>query len=85
MYTIEATGSTYFLKANGSDDHIRVQPGGSQQWSIEGHYVRLRFPTDQPAGPWTTQCIGRATFSVDSSNTFSNLKSVGRQVGICAA
>ena len=85
VFTNLTTGSTYALKANGSVSQTRVNPDGSQQWSIEGHYVLIWFPTDNPPGPWTRQFIGRATFSVDSSGTFNNLNATGRQVDICAA
>lgn len=85
VFTNLTTWSTYSLKANGSVGHTRMLPDGSQQWSVEGHYVLVWFPTDQPPGPWTRQFIGRATFMVDSDGTFSNLKATGKQVDICSA
>lgn len=84
-FTNLTTGSTYSLHEKGSVAQVQVLPDGSQRWSVEGHNVLVWFPTDQPPGPWTMQFIGRATFSVDSSGTFSDLKSMGRQVDICAA
>lgn len=85
VFTNLTTGSTYSLKANGSTSQTRVKPDGSQLWSIEGHYVLLWFPTDQPPGPWTKLFVGRATYAVDSNGMFSDLKSTGREVDICAA
>jgi hypothetical protein len=74
-----------WLKPNGAVEHITLNPDGSQKWVVTGHNVLILFPTDVPAGPSTTQYVGRVVFTVDTSGVFTLLSVSGKSTDICAA
>jgi len=74
-----------WLKPNGAVEHITLNPDGSQKWVVTGHNVLILFPTDVPAGPSTTQYVGRVVFTVDTSGVFTLQSVSGKSTDICAA
>ena len=74
-----------WLKPNGAVEHITLNPDGSQKWVVTGHNVLILFPTDVPAGPSTTQYVGRVIFTVDTSGVFTLQSVSGKSTDICAA
>jgi hypothetical protein len=90
-FTNLLTNEKLVLKANGSNDHIAVNPDGLETHASTGHNVLILFPTDVPAGPSTTLYVGRIVFTVDAnpnSPTFGlfTLESTsGNSTDICAA
>ena len=79
------TGATFSLKANGSVSHITYNPDGSYTQTTTGHNVLIFFPTDVPAGPSTTQYVGRVVFTVDLNQVFTLQEVSGKSTDICAA
>lgn len=79
------TGATLALMPNGAVTHITYREDGTQEWVTTGHNVLILFPTDIPAGPSTTQYIGRVVFTVDTEGIFTLQSVAGRSTDICAA
>lgn len=79
------TNAALALKSNGSVTHITYREDGSQEWITTGHNVLILFPSDIPAGPSTTQYVGRVVFTVDASGIFTLQSVSGRATDICAA
>ena len=84
-FTNLGTGDKLSLKPNGSVEHVAFNPDGSQTWVTTGHNVLILFPTDVPAGPSTTQYVGRVVFTVDTSGVFTLQSTSGTSTDICAA
>jgi hypothetical protein len=83
-FTNLSTGAMLALRPNGSVEHVRVLPDGSQEWTTTGHNVLILFPTDVPAGPSTTLYVGRVIFTVDTSGVFTLRETSGRSTDLCA-
>lgn len=84
-FTNLSTGAVLALRPNGSVEHIGLLPDGSQKWATTGHNVLILFPTDIPAGPSTTQYVGRVTFTINTSGIFTMGSTSGKSTDICAA
>jgi hypothetical protein len=84
-FTNMATGETLSLKPNGSVEHRTIHPDGSATYVVTGHNVLILCPTDVPAGPSTTQYVGRVVFTVDTSAVFTLQSVSGIATDICAA
>ena len=78
-------GKKLSLKPNGAVEHIALNPDGSQTWAVTGHNVLILFPTDVPAGPSTTQYVGRVVFTIDTNGVFTLLSVSGTSTDICDA
>jgi hypothetical protein len=84
-YTNLETGTSVTVRTDGSVTQIRENPDGTQTWTATGHNGLILFPTDIPAGPTTTQYIGRIVFNVDpATGIFTLLRTSGSQRDICA-
>lgn len=81
----DSTGASLSLRANGSVQHVSLNPDGSSTWVATGHTVLILFPTDIPAGPSTTLHVGRVVFTSSVNNDFEVLQVSGRTTNICAA
>ena len=85
-FTNLATSLTLTLKPNGSVQHVTINRDGTETWVTTGHNVLILFPTDVPAGPSTTQYVGRVVFTVVTATQVFTLQSVsGTSTNICAA
>ena len=80
------TSLTLTLRPNGSVQHVTINRDGTETWVTTGHNVLILFPTDVPAGPSTTQYVGRVVFTVVTATQVFTLQSVsGTSTNICAA
>jgi hypothetical protein len=52
--------------------------------AVTGHFVLIFFPTDVPAGPSTTQYVGRVVY-IDNKGMFTLQSVSGTSLNICAA
>jgi hypothetical protein len=78
-------GKSVSIRTDGSVTQIAYQPDGTQIWTATGHNGLILFPTDNPAGPTTTQYIGRIVFTVDpDTGVFTLIGTSGSQRDICA-
>jgi hypothetical protein len=60
-------------------------PDGAQTVTGTGHNGLILFPTDIPAGPTTTQYIGRIVYTVNpTTGVFTLLSTTGQETDICA-
>ena len=84
-FTNLTTEETLWLRPNGSVAHVTLNADGSQTQALTGHNVLILFPTDVPAGPSTTQYVGRVVFTVDTSAVFTLQSVSGTSTDICAA
>ena len=84
-FTNLSTAASLAIRPNGSVEHIRSLPDGTQRWDVTGHNVLILFPSDVPAGPSTTIYVGHVTFSVDASGVFTLLRTSGRSSDLCTA
>jgi len=86
VFTNMTSGERLSLKPNGAVEHVTFNPDGTETWVVTGHNVLILFPTDVPAGPSTTQYVGRVVFTVDPTTGVFTLQSVsGNSTDICAA
>jgi hypothetical protein len=85
VFTNLNTGAQLRLQPNGAVEHVALIPDGSQLWTITGHNVLVLFPTDVPAGPSTTQYVGRVVFTVDTNGVFTLERVSGTATDLCAA
>jgi len=77
-------GASVTIRTDGSVSNTTYNPDGTQTVSSTGHNGLILFPTDSPAGPTTTQYIGRIVYTIDQSGVFTLLSTSGRQRDICA-
>jgi hypothetical protein len=84
-YTNVTTGESVTIKTAGSVSHVTVDPDdGTVTLELIGHNGLIMFPTDVPAGPTTTQYIGRVVLTIDT-NGVGTIQSVsGSERDICA-
>ena len=84
-YTNLDSGNSVTIRTDGSVTQIRQNPDGTQTVSATGHNGLVLFPTDIPAGPTTTQYIGRLVYNVDpATGVFTLVSTSGSQRDICA-
>jgi hypothetical protein len=78
-------GKSVTIRTDGSVTSIRYNADGTQTWTTTGHFGLVMYPTDVPAGPSTTQYIGKLVFNVDPANgIFTFVSSTGQARDICA-
>jgi hypothetical protein len=83
-YTNLATGASVTIRTDGSVSKTTYHPDGTQTVSATGHNGLILFPTDIPAGPTTTQYIGRIVYTIDATGIFTLVSTSGSQRDICA-
>jgi len=79
-----STGETLQLPSNGSVTRTTVNVDGTVTVQSTGHNVLILFPSDVPAGPSTTQYVGRIVYTVDAQGVFTLQTTSGRATDICA-
>ena len=78
-------GESVTVKTAGSVTKQVNNPDGTQTWTQTGHNGLVLFPTDVPAGPTTTQYIGRIVFNIDpATGIFTLVSTTGQERDICA-
>ncbi|HEX5829183.1 MAG TPA: hypothetical protein VFY23_16775 [Candidatus Limnocylindrales bacterium] len=84
LYNMD-TDAMLTIGTTGARARTVYHPDGSSTSELTGGWILIMFPTDDPAGPDTTQVLGRITYDT-SAGGVTTLKSVsGRQLDICAA
>jgi hypothetical protein len=74
------------FRSRGTALKVTEESRTSQLLEISGHVGLVLFPTDDPAGPSTTQISGRLVLRVDPTTGFTEvLKQQGQQIDVCAA
>jgi hypothetical protein len=78
-------GESVTVKTAGSVTKTVFNPDGTQTVTGTGHNGLILFPSDIPAGPTTTQYIGRIVYTVDpTTEVFTLLSTTGQEMDICA-
>jgi len=85
VFTNLDTGAQLQLRPNGAVEHTVLNPDGTRLVTITGHNVLILFPTDVPAGPSTTQYVGRVVFTIDTNGVFTLESVSGTSTDLCAA
>jgi autotransporter passenger strand-loop-strand repeat protein len=83
-YTNLDAGNSVTIRTDGSVTKTTYNPDGTQTVSATGHNGLIMFPADIPAGPTTTQYIGRIVYTIDPNGVFTLLRTSGSQRDICA-
>jgi hypothetical protein len=85
-YTNLDSGKSVTIRTDGSVESKRFNPDGTQTVTATGHNGLILFPTDVPAGPTTTQYIGRIVYTIGTSPgfVFTLLSTSGSARDICA-
>lgn len=78
------TQATFAVQSNGSVMETTFNPDGSQTVVLTGHNVVILFPTDVPAGPSTTQYVGRLVETISAEGVFTLQSFSGTSTDICA-
>jgi hypothetical protein len=76
-------GKSVAIRTNGSVSKTTINPDGTRTVSATGHNGLILFPSDVPAGPTTTQYIGRIVYNIDKG-VFTLLSTTGQERDICA-
>jgi hypothetical protein len=78
-------GTSVTIRTDGSVTSTRTNPDRTLTVTATGHNGLILFPTDVPAGPTTTQYIGRIVYTIDpGSGVFTLLSTSGSARNICA-
>ncbi len=84
-YTNVNSGASVTIRTDGSVSSTRTSPDGTQTVTATGHNGLVLFPSDVPAGPTTTQYIGRIVYTVSPPDgVFTLLSTSGSARDICA-
>jgi hypothetical protein len=78
------TQATFAVQSNGSVMQTTNNPDGSQTVVLTGHNVVILFPEDVPAGPSTTQYVGRLVETISPIGVFTLQSFSGTSTDICA-
>jgi opacity protein-like surface antigen len=79
------TGASVTIRTDGSVSNTTHNPDGTLTVSATGHNGLVLFPSDIPAGPTTTQYIGRIVYNIDPvTGIFTLVSTSGSQRDICA-
>lgn len=77
-------GKSVAIRSNGSVSKTTYNSDGTQTVSATGHNGLILFPTDVPAGPSTTQYVGRIVYTIAADQTFTLVSTTGQERNICA-
>jgi hypothetical protein len=79
-------GKSVAIKTSGSVTSTKINPDKTLATvTATGHNGLVLFPSDVPAGPTTTQYIGRIVYTVDlTTGVFTLLSTSGIERDICA-
>jgi hypothetical protein len=83
-YTNLDSGKSVTIRTDGSVSSDRTNLDGTHTVTATGHNGLILFPTDVPAGPTTTQYIGRIVYTVSGGGVFTLLSTSGSARDICA-
>jgi hypothetical protein len=84
-YTNLDTGESLTFPSRGTALRVTTRSDGTQLLEFSGNVGILLFPSDDPAGPSTTQIKGRLVLSFDPKTGFTVvLKQEGNQIDVCA-
>ncbi|MGF9648768.1 hypothetical protein AAIH32_12370 [Pseudarthrobacter oxydans] len=79
-------GESITFRTDGSVTEIVKNPDGTLTYTATGHNGLILFPSDVPAGPTSTQYVGRIVFNVDpATGVFTLVSTSGKATDICAA
>jgi hypothetical protein len=84
IYTNTETGESVSFQSRGTRLRETTDATGTLLLEYSGHVGLVLFPTDEPAGPSTTQISGRLVLTVESSGVTTVQKVQGQQIDICA-
>lgn len=78
-------GESITFRTDGSVSNTVVNPDGSRTVTATGHNGIVMFPTDIPAGPSTTQYLGRVVYTISTEGVWTLVSSSGTATDVCAA
>jgi hypothetical protein len=78
------TKATLDVGGRGGMNKTTPNPDGSSTGELNGHSFMILFPTDTPSGPSSTLYQGKVVYTLDSSQTFTTIKSTtGHKTDLC--
>jgi len=78
-------GESITIRTDGSVAETVVNPDGTLTVTATGHNGLIMFPTDEPAGPTTTQYIGKIVYNIDpATGVFTLVSTTGQALDVCA-
>jgi hypothetical protein len=84
-YTNLDTGQSIQIATGGSVSSTQIHPDGDQTVTLTGHNGLVLFPNDVPAGPSTTQYIGKTVYEIDfTTGVFTLIRESPNQRDVCA-
>jgi hypothetical protein len=83
-WTNLVSGASVTIRTDGSVSNTTFNSDGTLTVSATGHNGLALFPSDIPAGPTTTQYIGRIVYTIDENFVFTLVTTSGSQRDICA-
>lgn len=78
-------GESITFRTDGSVSNTVVNKDGSLTFTATGHNGIIMFPTDVPAGPSTTQYLGRVVYTISTEGVWTLVSSSGTATDVCAA
>jgi hypothetical protein len=79
-------GKSVSIRTDGSVAQTVTNPDGTLTVTATGHNGLILFPSDVPAGPATTQYIGKIVYNIDpATGVFTLVSTSGRAIDVCAA
>lgn len=85
-YTNYDTKKSISFKGNGSVTKTSINNETNVSTvTATGHNGLILFPLDVPAGPSTTQYVGRIVYTIDANGIFTLKSTSGTKVDVCAA
>ncbi|MCU1568723.1 MAG: hypothetical protein JWQ56_3660 [Pseudarthrobacter sp.] len=78
-------GRSVSIRTDGSVAQTVTNPDGTLTVTATGHNGLILFPSDVPAGPTTTQYIGKIVYNIDpTTGVFTLISTSGRAIDVCA-
>ena len=78
-------GKSVSIKTSGHVTTTVTNPDGTLTVTARGHSGLILFPSDTPAGPTTTQYIGKVVYNIDADENLTLVSTSGQARDICAA
>ncbi|MHA7223743.1 hypothetical protein ACX80S_15715 [Arthrobacter sp. RHLT1-20] len=83
-YTNMATGKKIIFPSKFFSADTTFDQNGLGTVTSTGHFGLIMFPTDVPAGPSTTEYVGRVVYTATPNNDFTILSVRAKAIDVCA-
>ena len=83
-YTNKTTGKKVVFPSKHFSADTTFDKNGLGTVTSTGHFGLIMFPTDVPAGPSTTEYVGRVVYTATPANDFTILSVRAKAIDVCA-